>query len=79
MSAFQDLSGQRFGLLTVLRRDGTIRDQTCAAWLCRCDCGETTRVRSSYLKNGQTRSCGCARGPRGFTHRAAALAARGRA
>lgn len=29
-------------------------------WLCRCGlCGETTRVRTALLTNGNTRSCGC--------------------
>lgn len=28
-------------------------------WECRCDCGNTTRVTSSSLASGNTKSCGC--------------------
>ena len=55
-----DLTGQRFGKLTVLRRaenDNTGKAQ----WTCRCDCGRLCVVRAYKLKNGQTRSCGCER------------------
>lgn len=56
--------GKKFGRLTVLERaDDYVaksgkRD---AAVLCRCDCGNVKRLRSSVLKNGNTRSCGCYR------------------
>lgn len=30
-------------------------------WICRCDCGGTTSVRSSYLRDGTAMSCGCAK------------------
>lgn len=60
MSRLIDLTGQRFGRLTVIERAGTIRKH--AAWNCLCDCGTYIRVESSELKrtnrNG-TKSCGC--------------------
>lgn len=46
----RDLTGSRFGSLTVLRADGRVfwgRDQT--AWLCRCDCGAVIRVPQKRL------------------------------
>ncbi len=52
-----DLTGQRFGRLTVLQRAETINKRT--RWLCRCDCGEEIIVEAYNLKTGHTQSCGC--------------------
>lgn len=30
-------------------------------WFCRCDCGGTKWVSGSYLRRGETKSCGCLR------------------
>ena len=54
----EDLKGLRFGRLTVKRRAGTTEDRK-ALWRCKCDCGKLTTVRSSDLKSGNTKSCGC--------------------
>jgi hypothetical protein len=54
----KDLTGQRFGRLTVLEHVGTIRARR-AGWRCRCDCGATVTVVSADLLAGRTRSCGC--------------------
>ena len=54
----QDLTGQRFGRLRVVSRD-PVRGCGYALWVCECDCGESTRVRSSRLTSGETQSCGC--------------------
>jgi hypothetical protein len=61
MPVFRDLTGQKFGRLTVLRRAPNKGHQT--AWDVRCDCGEERVVRASYLTEGRIRSCGCARTP----------------
>lgn len=53
----KDLLGARFGRLTVIERSGS--KGRFAAWLCQCDCGETARVRSVELTQGNTKSCGC--------------------
>lgn len=58
MSALNDLTGQKFGRLTVIRREGSSRSGK-ATWLCRCECGNTTVVIGSCLINGNTSSCGC--------------------
>lgn len=53
-----DLTGQRFGRLTVkCRAENDSSEKAC--WLCVCDCGNETVVRSDRLKNGNTKSCGC--------------------
>lgn len=52
-----DLAGQRYGKLTVLRPAENVGSRT--AWVCRCDCGRETVVRTSRLRDGHTSSCGC--------------------
>ena len=55
-----DLTGQRFGRLTVIRYAG--KDKTGKrSWLCSCECGNNTTLPTSRLTNGNTRSCGCIR------------------
>lgn len=49
----KDLTNKRFGKLLVLYYNGK------AKWVCQCDCGNKTIVRSDYLKSGHTKSCGC--------------------
>lgn len=54
-----ELSDQRFGHISVLRRSmsrcGTIW------WTCRCDCGRLLDIRGPSLVRGNTKSCGCRR------------------
>nr|WP_325186052.1 hypothetical protein [uncultured Oscillibacter sp.] len=52
-----DLTGQRYGKLTVLGPVENMGGRT--AWLCRCDCGRETAVLTRRLRSGHTRSCGC--------------------
>lgn len=54
----EDLTGQKFNRLTVLRRDETSPTRH-PKWICRCDCGKTCSVAGGNLKNGHTKSCGC--------------------
>lgn len=56
-----DLTGQRFGKLIAIRKDekpNKTSDRSCL-WICKCDCGNETIVKSSSLRNGYTKSCGC--------------------
>ena len=53
-----DLTGMKFGRLTVIERAENSKNRG-ARWLCQCDCGKKVIVRSSDLRNGQTVSCGC--------------------
>lgn len=54
--------GARYGRLVVERYAGTNRHSH-ALFECRCDCGTTTIVPANALRTGNTKSCGCARGP----------------
>jgi len=55
---FIDLTGQKIGRLTVLKMcDSKIHHEN--AWECRCECGKVVSIRTSSLKAGTTRSCGC--------------------
>ncbi len=58
MSKLIDLTGQKFGKLTVLKRSETKNKRT--MWLCECDCGNRCNVRSDKLRSNKTMSCGCA-------------------
>lgn len=49
----RDLTGQRFGRLIVLETRGNLH------WLCQCDCGNQSLVRTVHLTHNHTLSCGC--------------------
>ena len=57
MSKCEDLTGKKFGRLTVMSRAKNCKNY--AMWNCRCDCGNEIAVRTSSLKSGHTKSCGC--------------------
>jgi hypothetical protein len=52
-----DLTGQKFGRLTVLHYSHTI-DQK-AMWQCECECGNKPIIVAASLRSGHTKSCGC--------------------
>ena len=54
-----DLTGKRFGRLTVIGFDRYEKSSHSARWVCKCDCGKKKSVLASCLKAGQTTSCGC--------------------
>lgn len=58
-----DLSGRRFGSLTVVSFRGVTKHKASRhyRWACECDCGRTVDVDGSYLRSGHTKSCGCMR------------------
>jgi hypothetical protein len=58
-----DITGQRFGRLTVLRRaENTPTGR--ARWACACACGGSAVVCRDELRSGHVRSCGCIQGER---------------
>lgn len=66
-NSIEDLSGRKFGRLTVVRRDieRDLQDKkngkNAVHWLCKCDCGnpKLSSVTGYQLKSGRTKSCGC--------------------
>lgn len=65
MGKFKDLTGQRFGKLTVIERttDYIYPSGTKGVrWKCQCDCGKIVEIMTQPLKDGQTKSCGCSKG-----------------
>lgn len=62
MGNFIDLTGQRFGMLTVIKKaDDYIQPNGdhIIRWHCKCDCGNDCIVKGSYLRIERTKSCGC--------------------
>lgn len=58
-SQFVDLTGQRFGLLTVLSREPVVLPNGRPQWLCRCDCGVEKVFSIDYLKDKRTKIANC--------------------
>ena len=58
-----DITGQRFGRLTVIDRNYEVEKlhNNNTYWNCKCDCGKIICVVKSSLTQGQTKSCGCLR------------------
>lgn len=57
---YEDLTGRRFGRLTVIRRLKPEEVKTEQYnWWCKCDCGNEIAASANKLKTGHTRSCGC--------------------
>ena len=58
---FKDLTGRRFGRLTVLEYELPEPGRRGARWICLCDCGVRCTVDAFHLISGKTSSCGCYR------------------
>lgn len=54
----RNLTGQKFGLLTVIEDDGTRDKFGAIMWLCKCDCGAEVHIRSRRLIKGHILTCG---------------------
>ena len=55
----KDLTGQKFGYLTVIKDSGKRDANGTVKWQCKCDCGNYHLVATTNLINGNTVSCGC--------------------
>lgn len=54
----KDMSGQRFGKLTVINYSRNSNDRK-ALWNCICDCGRKVIASGKNMREGTTNSCGC--------------------
>ena len=57
MPKARDLTGQKFGLLTAIKKAPSHNGHT--YWLCKCECGNEKEIQTSHLTCGITKSCGC--------------------
>lgn len=55
----ENIIGQRFNRLVVIKDDGTRSAKGEIRWLCQCDCGNLYHALGYRLRNGRTKSCGC--------------------
>lgn len=62
MGRLKDLTGQKFGKLTVINRGPDIitkQGKKRVQWHCICDCGNEIDLRADYLTSGISTHCGC--------------------
>jgi len=55
---FKDMTGMRFSRLLV-KSEACKTKYNNSAWNCQCDCGNEIIVPGPYLRQGDTKSCGC--------------------
>ena len=55
-SRLKDITGCKFGRLNPIFY---IREKNKVFWICKCDCGNETKVRSDHIIQGKVKSCGC--------------------
>lgn len=55
----KDLTGQKFGKLTVLKETSNRAANGTICWLCQCDCGNQIEVSSGRLLKNNVTHCGC--------------------
>ena len=57
-----DLTGQRFGYLTVIKKAEHRDSKNHIQFICQCDCGKYITTTTSKLRSGHVKSCGCKKG-----------------
>ncbi len=68
MRPTKDITGQRYGRWTVLRKAERNKHNR-AMWLCRCACGQEANVRGHALRSGNSQQCrSCATREQNKTH-----------
>lgn len=62
----RDITGMRCGNLTAIRYHHSKDDHT--YWLCKCDCGKETVIRTQVITQQRQRTCGCLmKGHKGYS------------
>lgn len=56
--------GERFGMLVAIEKVSPLKGHQ--RWRCRCDCGAESVTSASFLRRGNTKSCGCRKRPSTF-------------
>ena len=59
MNKLIDMTGKKFGRLTVIKRSYPNTKGGFANWLCKCECGMEKIIIGNGLRTGNTQSCGC--------------------
>jgi hypothetical protein len=59
MASLVNLTGRKFGKLTVASKTNRRSSNGGVVWLCKCDCGNIKEVIGHSLSTGNTSSCGC--------------------
>ena len=59
MGKLIDLTGQKFGRLTVINKSEKRNASGQVYWNCLCDCGKECTICGTSLRIGKTKSCGC--------------------
>ena len=54
-----NLTGKKFGRLTVIKRVYPNTKDRNVMWLCKCSCGKEKIINGNSLRRGDTKSCGC--------------------
>ena len=62
-----ELTGQKFGRLTAIKRCDAKKDRK-HIWLWQCDCGVKKEIVGCHVKDGRISSCGCLQIERSTTH-----------
>lgn len=59
MGKFKDLTGSKYGRLTVKERHCFNDNWNKPLWICVCECGTERIITGASLRDGKTQSCGC--------------------
>lgn len=63
-----ELLGKRFGKLVAIKEVEKRASDGRVLWICKCDCGKESTVRSTHLVRGKIKSCGCEQGNGNLKH-----------